>query len=498
MRSVAVGFTDSRVNTAPASQILVYKDRAQQILVPSMGPISVIRKRRWLVAAALVLSVSSAHADQSQLVPDTQSAGPTLTFDWPAIEVGIASYEEGPTGVTVFRFPNRASAAVDVRGGAPGTVNTDALRLGYSRPFVDAIVFSGGSNYGEEAITAVMTGLKDDGVRNGQLGRVAFATGAIIYDFLGHRLNEIYPDKRLAQAALHALRPGVFPLGAQGAGRMAMQGGFFGCAAHSGQGGAFRQVGDTKIAAFVVVNALGAITDQDGRMVSCHRNPAWGNLTKTSDLLARAATLANPGQPTPAQGAAGPTSNTTISLIVTNRKMTPSDLQRLAVQVHTSMARAIQPFSTYDDGDTLFAVSTQEVGDANSKPSLFSTDFIAAETMWDAILASVPDDPIPPSNPEISPSQEQLAKLTGLYKMGPSATLAIHVIDDKLTVTLAGRRFFDLGSVPTALHATSPTDFYVDSRYGTRFDFTLGADGRATGVIMNPGRWAEKGERISN
>jgi 6-aminohexanoate-oligomer endohydrolase len=145
-------------------------------------------------------------------------------FDWPAVEIGIGSYEEGPTGLTIFRFPNRASAVVDVRGGAPGTVNTDALRLDYGNAFVDAVVFSGGSSYGEEPITAVMTGLKEDGIRGGTRGNIAFSTGAIIYDFQGHRLNEVYPDKRLAQAALHDLRPGVFPLGAQGAGRMAMQG----------------------------------------------------------------------------------------------------------------------------------------------------------------------------------------------------------------------------------------------------------------------------------
>jgi 6-aminohexanoate-oligomer endohydrolase len=217
-------------------------------------------------------------------------------------------------------------------------------------------------------------------------------------------------------------------------------------------------------------------------MVSCHRNPAWANLIKTSDLLAHAATLADPGQPAPAQGATGPTSNTTISLIVTNRKMTPSDLQRLAVQVHTSMARAIQPFSTYDDGDTLFAVSTQEVGDANSKPTASEIDFFAAETMWDAILSSVPGDPLPPPSPEISLPQEQLTKLAGLYRMGPNATLAIHVIDEKLTVALVEHRFFDLGVAPTVLHATSSTDFHVDSRYGTRFRFALGTDGRARGV----------------
>ena len=107
-------------------------------------------------------------------------------------------------------------------------MSTDLLRLGYGRPFVDAIVFSGGSAYGEEPITAVATGLKDEGIRSGDWGNVAIVPGAIIYDFGGRRLNQIYPDKRLAQAALHAMRPGVFPLGAQGAGRMAMQGSYFG------------------------------------------------------------------------------------------------------------------------------------------------------------------------------------------------------------------------------------------------------------------------------
>ena len=176
----------------------------------------------WAVVTAgeiLIGLIATAEADQSGLVANTNVDGPVLSFDWPAIEVGIGSYEEGPTGLTIIRFPKRATVVVDSRGGAPGTVNTDSLRLGYSRPFTDAIVFSGGSAYGEETITAVETGLKDDGVRSGDWLNVAFAPGAIIYDFGGRRLNEIYPDKRLAQAALHALRPGVFPLGAQGAWR---------------------------------------------------------------------------------------------------------------------------------------------------------------------------------------------------------------------------------------------------------------------------------------
>jgi L-aminopeptidase/D-esterase-like protein len=377
-----------------------------------------------IVTAAIVLGVlgglAAQASDQSNLVPNTAIDGPALTFDWPDIEVGIGSYEEGPTGVTIIRFPKRASMAVDVRGGGPGTVNTDLLRLGYGPPFTDGIVFSGGSAYGEEAITAVATGLKDDGVRSGDFRNIAIVPGAIIYDFGGRRLNEAYPDKRLAQAALHAMRPGVFPLGAQGAGRMAMQGSFFGCNAHSGQGGAFRQVGATKVAAFVVVNAAGAVTDRAGRLVSCNRPKSWGNLMMTSELLQHLpaslkadwdAAAAAPDRDAPG------TRNTTISLIVTNQKLDYAALQRMAIQVHTSMARAIQPFSTEADGDTLYAASTQEVDNTDLSPLTLTT--VAGETMWDAVLASVPDNGIfaPPATPP-PVGVETHAAYAGIYEFG--------------------------------------------------------------------------------
>jgi L-aminopeptidase/D-esterase-like protein len=379
------------------------------------------------VATAVVVAVLSGNvaiaADQSSLVANTAIDGPVLTFDWPAIEVGVGSYEEGPTGVTVIRFPKRASMMVDVRGGAPGTVNTDILRLGYSRPFTDAIVFSGGSAYGEETITAVATGLKDDGIRSGDFTDVAIVPGAIIYDFGGRRFNEIYPDKRLAQAALRAIRPGVFPLGAQGAGRMAMQGGYFGCNAHSGQGGAFRQIGAVKIAAFTVVNAYGAVTDRAGRLVACNRPKSWGNLTATSELLRNLPQSLNANWDAAAVAPdAGGTRNTTISLIVTNQKLDTASLQRMAVQVHTSMARAIQPFSTSEDGDTLFAASTQEV-DSEFRPVTLTT--IASEVMWDAVLASVPDNATspPPAAKPATVSADKLAAYAGTYEFGAAQSV---------------------------------------------------------------------------
>lgn len=385
---------------------------------------------RWAVLVQVVLAggIAAANADQSGLVPNTSINGPTLAFDWPAVEVGIGSYEDGPTGLTVIRFPKKASMVVDSRGGAPGTVNTDALRLGYSSPSVDAVVFSGGSSYGEEAITAVATGLKEAGVRSGDWRNLAFVVGAIIYDFGSRRLNEIYPDKRLAQAALQAVRPGVFPLGAQGAGRMAMQGGFFGCDAHSGQGGAFRQIGSIKVAAFVVVNASGALTDRDGRLVSCHKSASWSGLTKTAELMQNVpgslgGNWVAPGA-TQAEREMPGTRNTTISLVVTNQKLDYAGLQRLATQVHTSMARGIQPFSTASDGDTLYAASTQEVDGKEMSPEALTT--LGGEVMWNAVLASVPgEDPSGPPLALSAVSADVLATYAGTYEFAAAPAQAI-------------------------------------------------------------------------
>jgi Peptidase family S58 len=63
--------------------------------------------------------------------PHVSYDGPALTFDFPGVKVGVAEHEEGPTGTTVVYFPTPVVGAVDVRGGAPGTVNTDVLRLAY-------------------------------------------------------------------------------------------------------------------------------------------------------------------------------------------------------------------------------------------------------------------------------------------------------------------------------------------------------------------------------
>ena len=237
--------------------------------------------RLWIsvVVSGLVFSAGvlcSAYADQDALEANTKINGPTLSFDWPAVQIGVGSYEEGPTGLTIIHFKNRASVAVDVRGGAPGTVNTDGLRNGYGASFTDAIVLTGGSANGEEAITAVATGLKDLGLRAGDWYSVAFAPGAVIYDSVVVGSTRSIPTSASRVRLWAPCGQVYFLLAHKAPARMAIQGDYFGCLAHSGQGGAYQQVGPTKIAAFAVVNAYGAVTDRDGRLVSCNRAKSWG------------------------------------------------------------------------------------------------------------------------------------------------------------------------------------------------------------------------------
>jgi L-aminopeptidase/D-esterase-like protein len=323
-----------------------------------------------------------------RLVPVTTSSGAELTFDFPSLKIGVAEYEEGPTGATVFYFAKGAFAAVDVRGGAPGTLMTDGIRNGYDSgdaPWIDAICFAGGSCYGLEAASGVMAELLDQRGGSNAWSDIAVVPGAIVFDF-NNRSNAIYPDKGLGRAALRSAKTGRFPLGARGAGRYVHCGGYLSASfrERSGQGGAFRQIGHTKIAVFTVVNSLGAIIDRRGSVVRGNRDPTTG---RRSPIRAAqgVATKSNESPPTAHDGR--PTENTTLTLIVTNRRLPYVGLQRLAVETHGSLNRAIQPFNTSRDGDTLFAATTAEVEDR--EVDFATLAMVTAELAWDAVLSAV-------------------------------------------------------------------------------------------------------------
>lgn len=447
----------------------------------------------FLVTSALAAPDESIPNDQSVLQPIVNAGGAELTFDWPMVSIGTAEYKEGPTGVTVFRFGHKVLAAYDVRG-EPGTANTDWLRLGRDIPKVDAVVLSGGSLYGIESTTAVATAMKDDQLRTGTWNDVAYATGAIIYDLGDRRLNEIYPDKRLAQAAFRAAKPGVFRTGSAGAGRFAKTGGFFGLNAHSGEGGAYYSNGNLKIACFTIVNALGVVTDREGRIKAGYRDPAWpASLVTTADLLKA---VREKGVSSPAE--TKPTQNTTISLVVVNQKLPFADLQRLAIQVHTSMSRGLQPYATEWDGDVLFAVSTGEVDlpqdEQERTKSIALIPAIASEVMWDAILSSVPEQPQEPKVVlNTSPLPEKYA---GKYRFSRFVTVEVTAKNGKLYAQATGERdAYAIGrdqAVELVPVSAALDKFTLASphRYPLTLDFSSGT------LVINPGLWAQNGKKL--
>ena len=302
-----------------------------------------------------------------------QPQGGLLTFDFPALRIGSATYAEGPTGCTVFHFPKQARFAVDVRGGAPGVLLLGQWESG--EQLLDAVCFTGGSVYGFEALTGVSAEIFSERNHSGQWFDIARVHGAVIYDYRP-RNNTIYPDRALGQAAYRAAVSGVFPCGRVGAGASATAGKLFGAQEweYAGQGGAFFTSGDLKVAVFTVVNAVGVVTDRSGKVVC-------GLKSEQSEL--RSTPIERVHQTLNSDANLG---NTTLTILVTNQRLTPFALRQLARQVHTSMARAIHPFHAPTDGDVFFAVSTEELD--STQVSEVELGIIASELAWDAVLSS--------------------------------------------------------------------------------------------------------------
>ena len=315
------------------------------------------------------------------------SAGRVLDFDFPGLEIGVAAYPEIPTGCTVVNFdvdmfPAGVMLELDVRGGAPWHSGAEDI--------VNAISLAGGSVYGLEAAAGVGAELFAQG---GYRDLVA-VSGAVIYDVSvveepnGFRSKGIYPDKALGQEAVRAMQPGRFPLGNQGAGSGAYVGQWANWPyerERGGQGGAFRQIGAIKVAVFTVVNALGVIVDRQGQVVRGGLDQRTGVRT-TPIQDAETSCQGGPyGCSRKGSLPGGLTRHTTLSVLVTNVAFPRELLRQLGRQVHSSMARAIQPFHTPDDGDILFTTSTGEVAAEDIDSTALGV--IASELAWDAVLS---------------------------------------------------------------------------------------------------------------
>ena len=273
----------------------------------------------------------------------------------PGVFVGHSTNEVAGTGCTVIVCPSGATGGVDVRGGAPATRETDLLRPEETVDVLHAVVLSGGSAYGLAASCGVAEELERRGLGlDVGLARVPIVSGACLFDLAcgDPRTRPTIEDGRLACVA--ALEGGDTPLprGNVGAGAGCTVGKLAGPerAMKSGLGEDVEVAGDLVCGAISAVNACGDVRDPDtGEKIAGLRNPD-GTLGSSVDaLLGGYATM--PLSRT----------NTTISCVVTNARLTKAQATKVAQMAADAYAHAITPTHTTNDGDTVFVMATGEV-----------------------------------------------------------------------------------------------------------------------------------------
>jgi hypothetical protein len=184
----------------------------------------------------------------------------------------------------------------------------------------------------------------------------------------------------------------------------------------------------------------------------------------------------------------GPSENTTITLVVTNQKLEWWALQRLAAQVHTSMARAIQPFATVSDGDVLYAATTGEVENPRLPPGALT--LAASEVAWDAVLSSVPAPDPPAETAPIAVDATALDAYTGDYELGPGSPMTVKREGEQLVAESArGGQYVPAGRA-VRLVPVRKDEFLVETPRRDRLRFDRDSRGRITGLTINPGHWA--------
>jgi D-aminopeptidase len=274
-----------------------------------------------------------------------------LLTDVPGLKVGNAHDASLASGTTAIVFDAPAVASVDVRGGGPGSRETELLRPEQTVERVDAIVLSGGSAFGLDAPGGAMGFLREQG-RGFAIGSVVvpIVPGAILFDLLngGNKSwGRHAPYRDLGYAAVAAASE-EFTLGTAGAGYGAttvnLKGGL-GSASALTRDGAI-------VGAIVAVNAVGSVTVGN----SAH---FWAApFERDGEFGGRGFPAAPPADAEAVRLKGGIGQNTTIALIATDVTLTKQQAYRLAVTAQDGLARAIYPVHTPLDGDTVFAAST--------------------------------------------------------------------------------------------------------------------------------------------
>lgn len=311
-----------------------------------------------------------------------------LITDVPGLAVGQAEDAAARTGVTVILPGERAVAGCDVRGGGPGTRETDALAPENLVEAVDAIVLAGGSVYGLAAADGVVAWLGARGRGYGLVRREGVplspvVPAAILYDLANggdKGWGEDPPYRRLGREAAEAAGE-AFMLGTAGAGAGAMAG-----ALKGGTGSASWILEDgAAVGALACVNSHGSVVAPGGRTF-------WAAPFEAGDEfggLGPAGLSAAPGDWGPSKGAAVPRQNTTIACVATDATLTPAQAKRMAMMAQAGLARAIRPAFAPFDGDVVFALSTGRRPLTGGEAQLARIGAVAADCLARAVARGV-------------------------------------------------------------------------------------------------------------
>jgi L-aminopeptidase/D-esterase-like protein len=305
-----------------------------------------------------------------------------LITDVAGVRVGNAGDQQLASGVTAIVFDRPAVAAVDVRGGAPGTREIHMLDQGMTVERIDAIALSGGSAFGLDSASGVQAWLRENGrgfaIRS---ALVPIVPGAILFDLLngGDKNWGRFPPYRELGYAAAAAAQSEFALGSVGAGLGAttatLKGGLGSASALTREGHA--------VGALVAVNAVGSVMVGDSGSfwaAPFEREHEFGGRGFPAPLPPDALTLRMKG---------GEPANTTLALVATDAALTKSQATRLAVMAQDGLARAIYPVHTPLDGDIVFAAATGARPLAESPLALAELGAIAADALARAVARAV-------------------------------------------------------------------------------------------------------------
>ncbi len=273
-----------------------------------------------------------------------------MNINLAGLKIGHATDEEHHTGCTVFLCPEGTTGSVDVRGPAPGSREAALLQVDKPIQFVNAIVLTGGSAFGLATADGVMRYCADHDIGHfTPIRPIPIVPAAVVYDLFmseGH-----LPNSEMGYVACENATDTAVSQGNVGAGAGVTVGKWHGFQQmmKAGFGLETVTIDDLVVGAGVVVNAVGDVVNKDGTVLAGARKED-GNWAVEDDPYRQF-----PEMP-PAQ-----ITNTTLVVLFTNAKMSKVEANRLAQRAHDGLAIAIRPVHTTHDGDTAFALATNQV-----------------------------------------------------------------------------------------------------------------------------------------